>query len=348
MIATNPEQGDNHPWRRKRTTRFLFQTFLTLSFMTLMYIAFGSPAGIPALIVVSHPHEYGRIFMALLNQLTLFWTLLISFFTIVFYGTSFTVTPFEFVLGPIRKFVMPPLGVGAASHAGPVSKAVYADGDARLAEDIQVERIDDDKAEADEEGASWQGAKDERVKDEAVYRVLRRSARSAAQLADKMERRINSHLILGVAMGFVGLGVWYYSFFLGPHTVGTLQNWDRVWEFLPRVTILVFIELLAGFFLRQYRIGVEDFKYFLELRRRAEASQVAYTVFDLIQDNKLKLKFASGLLEERSDSRLKKGETTTILEAMKTEENMTLKLISLLGDHLESITKLLHKGREKA
>jgi hypothetical protein len=142
--------------------------------------------------------------------------------------------------------------------------------------------------------------------------------------------------------------VWYYSFFIGQHTGGTPQNWDRLWEFLPRVTILVFIELLAGFFLRQYRIGVEDFKYFLELRRRAEASQIAYTVFDLIQDDKLKLKFATGLLEEKSDSRLKKGETTTILEAMKSEENMTLKLINLLGEQLESVTKLLHKGKDKA
>ena len=34
---------------------------------------------------------------------------------------------------------------------------------------------------------------------------------------------------------------------------------------IPRVTILIFIELLAGFFLRQYRIGVEDFKYFFEI-----------------------------------------------------------------------------------
>jgi hypothetical protein len=122
---------------------------------------------------------------------------------------------------------------------------------------------------------------------------------------------------------------------------------DRLWDFLPRITILVFIELLAGFFLRQYRIGVEDFKYFLELQRRAEANQVAYTIFDLIHDDKLKTKFATGLLEAKSEGLLKKGETTTLLEAMKTEENMTLKLISVLGDHLESITKLLHRGKEK-
>jgi len=42
-----------------------------------------------------------------------------------------------------------------------------------------------------------------------------------------------------------------------------------------------------------------------------------------------------------------KGETTTVLEAMKSEENTTLQLIGILGDHLESVTKLLHKGKGK-
>jgi len=44
---------------------------------------------------------------------------------------------------------------------------------------------------------------------------------------------------------------------------------------------------------------------------------------------------------------LKKGETTTLLEAMKSEETMTLYVIGSLGDHLDSTTKLLHKGKER-
>jgi hypothetical protein len=118
-----------------------------------------------------------------------------------------------------------------------------------------------------------------------------------------------------------------------------------LWDLVPRLTILVFIEVLAGFFLRQYRIGVEDFKYFLELQRRAEASRVAYSIFDELSDNEAKRKFATTLLEARSDVRLQKDETTTILEAMKSEENTTLKLISILGEHLESVTKLLRKDK---
>jgi len=46
-----------------------------------------------------------------------------------------------------------------------------------------------------------------------VNMILRASAHSATKLAAKMERRINTHLILGVFVGLVGLTVWYYSFF---------------------------------------------------------------------------------------------------------------------------------------
>jgi hypothetical protein len=179
-------------------------------------------------------------------------------------------------------------------------------------------------------------------KSETVITVLDSSSHSAAKLADKMERRINTHLILGVLVGLVGLLIWYYSFFIGGAAAEKTHSWT---EMIPRVSILLFIELLAGFFLQQYRIGVEDLKYFLELARRANANRIAYAIFDKIDDDEAKREFAKSIMQVKSDTRLQTGETTTSLEALKGQENVMLEALSILGEQLESVTKLVRKGK---
>jgi uncharacterized membrane protein YdcZ (DUF606 family) len=182
------------------------------------------------------------------------------------------------------------------------------------------------------------------VKPKLITDLLAASAENAFGIATRMERRINTHLILGIIVGLVGLLVWYLSFYLNEGDVPT-DPWGRFWQFFPRVTILLFIELLAGFFLRQYRIGVEDLKYFLERARKADMNTTAFSIFDAINDVEGKKEFAKAMVAEKAEVRLAKDETTPVLEAMKVEENMTLKLIGILGDHLESVTKLIRKDK---
>jgi len=177
-----------------------------------------------------------------------------------------------------------------------------------------------------------------------VHEILHRSATSAAKLAEKMERRINTHLILGVLVGLVGVSVWYYSFF----GVGINLNRDNwIQQTIPRITILFFIELLAGFFLRQYRIGVEDLKYFLELQRRADAKRIAYSIFEQLKDEGAKRLFATTLMEERSDTRLAAGETTTTMMALEKEQNEFAKALATAGDKLGDVAKILRSNEPK-
>jgi hypothetical protein len=163
-----------------------------------------------------------------------------------------------------------------------------------------------------------------------------------------MERRTNTHLILGTGMGLAGLLVWYLSFFVSKiDTSAQSGGWEGlVREFISRITILVFIEVLAGFYLRQYRIAVEDLKYFLELRRRADGQRIAYAIFEQTKSDEQKVKFAMALLDDKSGMRLAQGETTTILETMKTEKNVAIEALSLLGDQLQNLTKAAKKADE--
>ena len=168
--------------------------------------------------------------------------------------------------------------------------------------------------------------------------MLEVAAKSAAKLSQKMERRINTHLILGIFVGLVGLLVWYFSF-----SFALLDKEHWISQLLPRVTILLFIELLAGFFLRQYRIGVEDLKYFLELERQAVCRRVAYSIIfsSGFDDATAKQKFLDALIDTRSTLVLHQGDTNTVLEAMKLEENIALKGFGVLGEQLDRLTKLV-------
>ncbi len=214
-----------------------------------------------------------------------------------------------------------------------------------------------------------------------------------------MERRMNTHLILGLAMGIIGLVVWYVSFSLSGDTTDAriaeylarsrydfssalkryeqsfsreqtgeanalmLQlaeeqkqyvahhvSWEELFRtFVPRITILAFIEILAGFFLRQYRVGAEDLKYFLDLERRSNARRVAYAIYRRPHLSEFEVKFATDLLGETATTRLAPGESTTTLETLKLEKNVALETLTAITEQIKSVTGITRtKGEAKA
>jgi hypothetical protein len=97
--------------------------------------------------------------------------------------------------------------------------------------------------------------------------------------------------------------------------------------------------------LRQYRIGVEDLKYFLELRRRADAKRIAYAIYALVDENQAKIDFANAIMKEQSDTRLASGESTTSLKAMEEEKNEMMQAFTTLADKFENVAKAFKGGK---
>ena len=90
---------------------------------------------------------------------------------------------------------------------------------------------------------------------------------------------------------------------------------------LPRVAILVFIELMAGFFLRQYRTALEEYRYFETIQRQRESIVAAYLLNQLRSETGSVDVLTSKLFDSTPVGILKNGESTTILEAQKQSEN---------------------------
>ena len=314
--------------------RFMFEWLLLALLGASVWYAFGF-AGLSDIdrvspdyrrVIIAHSWEPFGVLAAVGSILLL----------IIYYGTSYEVTPFRLFLPFLSKFYSSRLITRSTSDESATSTPVDVE------ENLDSEKLLDKIADTEVEGSATPGEAGE----ETVSRILRTSARSAAKLAAKMERRINTHLILGVLVGGAGLAVWWVSFYYGGAATEKSSDLTHyLMGTIPRITILLFIELLAGFFLRQYRIGVEDLKYFLELRRRADAKRIAYAVFERLNDRDAKLAFAKAIMEEKSDTRLASGETTTTLYAMEKEENEIVKGLGVVGDKLEAVAKAFKKEK---
>jgi hypothetical protein len=92
-------------------------------------------------------------------------------------------------------------------------------------------------------------------------------------------------------------------------------------DVLPRLLMLVFIQVLAGFFLRQYRAAVEDFRYYEAILRRRETEALAYSLYKAHPNEDPIKDYVKMLLSSQEFGVIKKGDTTMVLEAAKMSEN---------------------------
>jgi hypothetical protein len=144
------------------------------------------------------------------------------------------------------------------------------------------------------------------------------------------QRRPNALLFVGTSVAVAGLiffvltlpGSRYLFIDITPSTTDLKADlWSSMLQLLPRLLMLIFIQVLAGFFLRQYRSSLEDFRYYESVLRYREAQYLSYTLRREMGDQKALLKFADEILKQREFGQLGKGQTTIALEAQRSELN---------------------------
>jgi hypothetical protein len=113
-------------------------------------------------------------------------------------------------------------------------------------------------------------------------------------------------------------------------------------DVLPRLLMLLFIQVLAGFFLRQYRAGVEDFRYYEAILRRRETEVLAYELYRAHQNEGQIQEYITKLLSGNEFGLLTKGQTTMVLEAAKASENELQTTVEKILSKID-ITSLLKR-----
>jgi len=142
-------------------------------------------------------------------------------------------------------------------------------------------------------------------------------------------------LVSGVFMAFVGMGIFVFTVKdIPPESKGSWPYY--VFATIRPFGLLIFIEAIAWFLLRQYRSSSEDFKIFHRIYLRRSNYFIARKAFSEISSLEKSRKIAQELLSEDLSGRLSVGQTTEAIEAMKMDENNPV--FKLLSDALARAT----------
>jgi hypothetical protein len=136
---------------------------------------------------------------------------------------------------------------------------------------------------------------------------------TAAAIANALYDRSTLLIAGGIVMAFVGVGVFYA-------TVPETADIKSLSEYLPRAIrptgILIFVEAIAWFLLRQYRVQIEDYKSFYRIYLRRANLLIALKTIASAGKDRAQMALAAAFLQDDQSGRLRQNETTETLAAL--------------------------------
>lgn len=151
---------------------------------------------------------------------------------------------------------------------------------------------------------------------------------------NKLYLRANFSLAIGMIISFSGIyilsqGISIFSestFFIYENEKGLKIQKDisQIFiEMLPRISFVFVVELFAYYFLKLYKAGLDEIKYFQNELTNIESKLIAVEVAYITKNDDAMKEALKILVQTERNFILKKGETTVELERAKSEsENM--------------------------
>jgi len=147
-------------------------------------------------------------------------------------------------------------------------------------------------------------------------------------------QRGNLNLLLGILTTLVGVAILGYSVFQAPQMTTSIEI---IAHFLPRLSLVVMIEIFAYFFLRLYRQSLEEIKYFQNEMTNIESKHLALYIATENAANEGVLSTITHLMTTERNFILKKGQSTTQIELRRIDSLGAGKLTEQLSAAIPSI-----------
>lgn len=147
--------------------------------------------------------------------------------------------------------------------------------------------------------------------------TLQQNAEYSRQLAAKIYSRAGVYLLIG---GLTALGGLWFFYSKAP-VITKADITSIIVEMAPRISILLFVELIAFFFLRQYRGAMDEFKYYEAIQRSREEMVFSLYVLEANGDMKGVTEALSKNLFSSLVNPLPSGQTTEVVELRKLESD---------------------------
>lgn len=149
-------------------------------------------------------------------------------------------------------------------------------------------------------------------------------------------RRGNLNLILGILTTLIGVLILGYSVFQAP---ALTTNIEMAAHFLPRLSLVILVEVFAYFFLRLYRQSLEEIKYFQNEMTNIESKYLGFYIASESATGDGLLNVITQLTATERNFLLEKGQSTTQIELKKIEMTTANNVIDKLGAAFADITK---------
>lgn len=168
--------------------------------------------------------------------------------------------------------------------------------------------------------------------EKAESKLTQAHATSSSRLSreiDALGRRGNINLILGVITTIAGLLALVY--FILKHEQASAEPLLYAMNFLPRLTLVIFIEVFAYFFLKLYKVGLSEIKYFQNELTNLESKHMALLAALRHNNSEILLKVIGALSDTERNHILEKGQTTVEVEKMQLEKNQFVEVAQTLA-----------------
>lgn len=170
---------------------------------------------------------------------------------------------------------------------------------------------------------------DREAKDKDLVRRFDESRNRLTKELDALGWRGNLNLSLGAITTVIGLALLGMSVF--SEVTSSKDMWSFASHFLPRLTLVLMIELFAYFFLSLYKASLSEIKYFQNELTNIEAKQVSLCAAVAQGDNTVISEILSKIAMTERNNIISKDQTTVELETARMEKDNkgeTLKYLS--------------------
>lgn len=148
---------------------------------------------------------------------------------------------------------------------------------------------------------------------------------------NEVSKRANLNLVIGSVIAIMGWAL--FSWFIYGVSNIELEGWQLLNAFLPRLSIIIIIEMFSYFFLKLYRESMDRIKYYHNELTNIEIKKTAIIVSCMLEnDSEHKKSLIENLISVERNYFLKKGETTIELEKLKIDKSLNTNILQTIKD----------------
>lgn len=169
-----------------------------------------------------------------------------------------------------------------------------------------------------------------------ISEEITRSKNRILNEISSLNKRGNLNLVIGSLTTIVSVGVLFSSFL---YSLTVIKIDEILIHFLPRISIVLFAEIFAFFFLRLYRNSLIDIKYYQNELTNIESKGLALKAAILMKDKDLYNNIITDFSKIERNSIIKNDESTNNIILNKNESDKD----KSYSDSLKSLTEVVEK-----